>query len=83
MDSTGLPQKQRSESEFSKITGWIILKNYIINGSLKDKLKDTNCYIFSGYGNIFSETNTAGAPYAHELYYCALAVHAFFWFNLI
>ena len=55
MDSTGLPQKEREDCKSSTLTGWIFIKNYIINGEFKDKLKNTNIYIFSGYGNILSK----------------------------
>lgn len=54
MDSVGLSQEDQVESKNARLTGWIFLKNYVFNGNLKDKLENTHCYIFSGYGPLFS-----------------------------
>ena len=53
MASDGLPKEDRNATKNSRLTGWVILKNYVFNGEFKNKLKNTHCYIFSGYGKIF------------------------------
>lgn len=54
MDSVGLTKEDQIESKNSRLTGWVFLKNYVLDGNLKDRLENTHCYIFSGYGSLFS-----------------------------
>ena len=54
MDSVGLPKDDQLEAKNARLTGWVFLKKYVIDGTFKDKLENTHCYIFSGYGRIFS-----------------------------
>lgn len=54
MDPTGLSKEEREATDGCRLTGWIVLKNYIIEGEFKDQLINTKCYIFSGYGKVLS-----------------------------
>jgi len=56
MDSVGLSKNERENSVYSRLTGWVILNEHILNGEFKEKLKYTHCYIFSGYAKVFANT---------------------------
>ena len=39
MDSVGLSKNERENSVYSRLTGWVILNEHILNGEFKEKLK--------------------------------------------